>query len=105
MKVAAQILFFFFLFSGLLRLHAQIVPYQKYTSKDGLLSDRITAIAQDKKGFMWFGSYFGICGYDGIRLKKLNCRPYSRINMETAFWLLTIKFIQVFYQEVAWSVQ
>jgi signal transduction histidine kinase/streptogramin lyase len=55
-----------------LGLSAQVVPHVKYTSKDGLIADRITAIAQDEKGFMWFGSYFGICRYDGVRFEKIN---------------------------------
>lgn len=50
---------------------AQTIPYEKYTSKNGLISDRITAIEQDEKGFMWFGSYFGVCRYDGIKFEKI----------------------------------
>lgn len=52
--------------------HAQILPFEKYTSKNGLISDRITAITQDEKGYMWFGSFFGICRYDGINFEKIN---------------------------------
>lgn len=52
-------------------MYAQFVPYQKYTSKNGLISDRITAITQDENGVMWFGSYFGICRYDGIKFEKI----------------------------------
>lgn len=59
----------------LTELNAQTLPYEKYTSKNGLVSDRITAIAQDEKGFMWFGSYFGICQYDGIQFKKIDLPP------------------------------
>jgi len=44
---------------------------KKYTSKDGLIADRITAIAQDEKGFMWFGSYFGICRYNGVQFENI----------------------------------
>ena len=52
-------------------LYAQSLPYEKYTLKKGLISDRITAITQDEKGFMWFGSYFGICRYDGMKFEKI----------------------------------
>jgi ligand-binding sensor domain-containing protein len=52
-------------------VNAQTLPFQKYSSKDGLISDRITAIAQDDEGFIWFGSYFGLCRYDGIRFQKI----------------------------------
>ena len=52
-----------------------MVPYKKYASRDGLLSDRVTAINQDEKGFMWFGSYFGICRYDGRKFDKIDLPP------------------------------
>lgn len=54
---------------------AQTIPYEKYTSKNGLISDRITAITQDEKGFMWFGSYFGVCRYDGNKFEKIKLAP------------------------------
>ena len=57
---------------------SQVLPYEKYTSKNGLISDRITAITQDEKGFMWFGSYFGICRYDGIKFEKINLPPQQQ---------------------------
>ena len=70
LKLKKEILFF--LFCGVSHLLcAQMLPYEKYTSKNGLISDRITAIAQDEKGFMWFGSYFGVCRYDGIKFEKI----------------------------------
>jgi signal transduction histidine kinase/ligand-binding sensor domain-containing protein len=52
-------------------LNGQVLPFTKYTSRDGLIADRITTIAQDEQGFMWFGSYFGICRYDGIKFEKI----------------------------------
>lgn len=52
-------------------LHGQNLAYEKYTSKNGLISDRVTAIAQDEKGFMWFGSFFGISRYDGKKFEKI----------------------------------
>ena len=59
-------------------LFAQQLPFKNYTSKDGLSSDRITCIAQDEKGFMWFGSYFGICRYDGIVFEKIDLPPQQQ---------------------------
>jgi signal transduction histidine kinase len=70
--VKPKLLFIFLFYFIAASLKAQIVPYEKYTSKDGLISDRITAIGQDQQGFMWFGSYFGICRYDGIRFEKID---------------------------------
>ncbi|MFL5810810.1 MAG: two-component regulator propeller domain-containing protein [Flavisolibacter sp.] len=60
-----------FLFIPTVFVSAQNIPYEKYTTKNGLISDRITAIAQDEKGYMWFGSYFGVCRYNGISFEKI----------------------------------
>ena len=56
-------------------LHAQTLPVDVYTSKNGLIADRITSITQDSKGFMWFGSFFGICRYDGSRFERMSLPP------------------------------
>ena len=50
---------------------AQLLPYNRYTSREGLIADRITCIAQDERGVMWFGSYFGIGTYDGVEFQKI----------------------------------
>ncbi len=46
-------------------MYAQNLPGKKYTTSDGLIADRVTCAVQDEKGFMWFGTYFGISRYDG----------------------------------------
>lgn len=68
----ALISFFVCLFYS---LNGQVVPHQKYTSKDGLISDRISIISQDNNGMMWFGSIFGICRYNGQYFEKLPLLP------------------------------
>ncbi|MFL5741283.1 MAG: two-component regulator propeller domain-containing protein [Flavisolibacter sp.] len=68
-RYRANILLLLVFYCGLLR--AQSVPFERYTSKNGLVSDRITSIAQDNQGFMWFGSYFGVCRYNGISFEKI----------------------------------
>ena len=76
MREAGQKLIALFFFCYLINLvYSQYVPYEKYTSKNGLVNDRITAISQDEKGFMWFGSYVGICRYDGIKFEKIDLPP------------------------------
>ena len=59
-------------YSFLIAASAQMLPYHRYTSKDGLIADRITAIQQDDRGVMWFGSFFGLCYYDGINFHKVH---------------------------------
>lgn len=74
MKTKKSFFFLLFIFIHTL-INAQVVPYERYTSKNGLISDRITAITQDEKGFMWFGSFFGICRYNGIKFEKIALHP------------------------------
>src|SRR3954468_1872554 len=76
--------FFIIVLSFPLFLLAQIVPYERYTSKNGLVADRITAISQDAQGFMWFGSYFGISRYNGIAFEKITL-PTNQQNKYVVF--------------------
>jgi len=65
--------------SALAPLRAQLLPFQRYTTKDGLVADRVTTIAQDEKGVMWFGSFFGLGSYDGISFHKVHL-PFEQQN-------------------------
>ena len=55
----------FLLTASIFFAEAQTLPNRRYTTRDGLIADRITAITQDGNGFMWMGSIFGLCKYDG----------------------------------------
>lgn len=48
---------------------AQGSPYifSHLTTANGLLSDNVTSLAQDHRGFMWIGTYNGLQRYDGKR--------------------------------------
>ncbi len=50
-------------------LQAQSYIYTTYTTKDGLPSDLITEIFQDKKGYIWIGTNNGLCVYNGVEFK------------------------------------
>ncbi len=59
---------------------------KKLTTNDGLNFRHVNAIAQDKNGFMWFGTYQGISKYDGNIFKVFNSSkgnpnfiPYEKI--------------------------
>ena len=47
-------------------LYAQSLSYTSYTTKDGLPSNTITALFQDKKGYLWIGTNNGLSRYDGV---------------------------------------
>ena len=46
---------------------------------DGLPQQAVTSIVQDKNGFVWMGTYDGLCKYDGTNYKN-----YYHINNDTS---------------------
>ncbi len=47
----------------------QVLPFDHYSTKDGLPSNRITSIFQDSRGYLWIGGDSGLSVYDGISFK------------------------------------
>src|SRR5690606_17277354 len=48
---------------------AQSPFFSTLTSRDGLPSNIISAVAQDRHNFIWIGTANGLCRYDGYRFK------------------------------------
>lgn len=63
--IRIKLLFISILFSGI--CYAQYPFYFQITSEEGLPSNEVYSIIQDKKGFIWIGCDAGIYKYDGIR--------------------------------------
>src|SRR4051812_12033790 len=53
-----------------LAVYGQEYGYTHYDSKDGLASSTVYCVAQDKDGFMWFGTETGLSRYDGTRFRN-----------------------------------
>ena len=49
---------------------AQLLPFKTYSSKDGLISNQVTAIIRDDLGLLWLGTPFGINWFDGTRFTE-----------------------------------
>jgi ligand-binding sensor domain-containing protein/two-component sensor histidine kinase len=47
--------------------HAQQLPVYRYDVSDGLAHSIVKAIHQDRKGYLWFGTYEGLSRFDGYR--------------------------------------
>lgn len=48
------------------------VRFQHLTLEDGLPQNMVDCILQDRQGFMWFGTWNGLCRYDGYRFESFN---------------------------------
>jgi ligand-binding sensor domain-containing protein len=62
--------------SGILRYHAfaqyaniENLKFENYTPRNGLPSDHVESITQDKYGFIWLGTQNGLIRFDGIQFK------------------------------------
>lgn len=52
--------------------------FKNYQVQNGLSSNIITAITQDRKGFMWFGSRNGLNRFDGTSFKIFQNKPSDK---------------------------
>ncbi|MEZ0483627.1 hybrid sensor histidine kinase/response regulator transcription factor [Fibrella aquatica] len=54
---------------SLISCAAQTVSFEHLTAEQGLSQNSVLAIAQDSRGFMWFGTRLGVNRYDGHSFK------------------------------------
>lgn len=63
-------LLFFSLLACLLIPHpspSQVLPFESYSVRDGLLSNDVRCITQDSEGYLWIGTRDGVSVFDGHR--------------------------------------
>lgn len=80
-----HILLFISLFLGISNSLFSSVEYgifEHYTTKDGLVSNRIFSISQDRNGFIWIGTDFGLERFDGKSFKHHRKQEYSLFSRE-----------------------
>lgn len=77
------------------------VKFNHLTTANGLSQSTITGIVKDKYGLMWFGTWSGLCRYDGYRFKVyryakgkanslINSRIYNVVlDDKKDLWVLT----------------
>ncbi len=51
------------------------LKFEHLTVEDGLSQGTVYAILQDNRGFMWFGTRFGLNRYDGYKFRSFNTDP------------------------------
>lgn len=53
-----------------------------FTKKDGLSNNHVICIYEDKAGILWFGTYEGVCYYDGKSFKSFPLTGIDSNNLE-----------------------
>ena len=63
--------FFIYLICLVFFVHSygQETVFNHITVENGLSSNSVLAIAQDARGFMWYGTRTGLCRYDGTHFR------------------------------------
>ncbi len=72
MSVFKKIVFFALLLVSLSSVGAERVLFAHYTVEDGLSSNSVNAVCQDKNGFIWIATRCGISRFDGTNFKNYN---------------------------------
>lgn len=72
MRLLASIVFYLCITCVEATSQTSSLHFKHITHDQGLISNRILSITQDKCGFMWFGTDNGLCRYDGISFETLN---------------------------------
>jgi ligand-binding sensor domain-containing protein/two-component sensor histidine kinase len=63
-----RVFIFYLMFTGpFSHCLGQQVNFVKYTVQDGLVANPVRCIYQDKKGFIWIGTYDGLSRFDGYK--------------------------------------
>lgn len=52
-----------------------VLNFRDLTTDDGLPNDTVSAVAQDKAGLIWIGTFAGLARYDGYRLHQWESDP------------------------------
>ena len=49
--------------------------FQRISLEEGMPGRYVNAIAQDDQGFIWLGTSYGLCQYDGYEIKTYDYDP------------------------------
>lgn len=60
----------FILFISLSNLIGQNIKFEHYNENNGLSYNSVRHIVQDKNGFLWLGTFFGLNRFDGYQFKS-----------------------------------
>lgn len=58
----------------------QVLPFRVYTVEQGLISDAVTSLCQDSKGYLWIGTGEGISVFDGKSVRNISMTDGLALN-------------------------
>lgn len=96
---------FLFLTLNVAETFAQYPYYFQYDSENGLPSNEVYSVVQDKKGFIWIGCDAGLFKFDGVRYvsynnKTQNSKSITGLTISSSGILYGYNFqSQIFYLE------
>lgn len=62
-------------------IHGQQLAIRRFTSAAGLASGVVTAIQQDRSGYLWIATYEGISRFDGYRFENYGARDGLEVQL------------------------
>lgn len=83
---------------------AQLLPFKKYTTKDGLDSKIVNSVVRDKRGLLWVGTPFAINWFDGTKFyqptvpRKVSQLFIQRFYKDKEGNIWTLTFYNGFYK-------
>ena len=80
MKIFLSFIINIVFFCGYLGANPRVLM-KHYTTENGLANNNVNCLIKDKDGFFWFGTWYGLCRYDGYTYKKYNETDYPLLNM------------------------
>src|SRR6476469_1981933 len=57
---------------------ANNIQFNHFSNEHGLSQTVFTSILQDRKGYMWFGSFTGLLKFDGYKFISFNPDPNNK---------------------------
>lgn len=73
MKLIGKLILFIFLFVAV-ALQAQFHYYKKFGISDGLISNKVYNIIEDRHGFIWICTDLGVSRYDGVEFTNFTSK-------------------------------
>ncbi|MEO8253007.1 MAG: two-component regulator propeller domain-containing protein, partial [Flavobacterium sp.] len=65
----SKLIILFLFFISLHTLLGQNIKFEHYNENNGLSYNSVRHIVQDKNGFLWLGTFFGLNRFDGYQFK------------------------------------